>query len=102
MEVKINAGKVSLASISKLVALGYWIGTNIIFVPVFTLMTVMGAPITVNGQTIVAPTLVLGMVMIVTVPVILALQGVLIGWLVTLGLAVYGMWRPIRIAKASS
>lgn len=99
MEIKAVEGKLSLASMFGPVAVGYAIGAGVIFVPMFLLTGLLfsfaPAGVDQNGQPFSPATMILPMV--VMVPFIVALQGVMIGGLVTLGLAIYRRWGKLRV-----
>jgi hypothetical protein len=100
MEIKAVDGKLSLASLFGPVAVGYGIGAGIIFVPMFLLVGLLSsfAPMTAqNGQTVSPAMMVLPMV--IMVPFIVALQGVMFGGLVMLGLAIYRKWGTLRVTS---
>jgi hypothetical protein len=91
MEIKVVDGKLSLASMFGPVAVGYVIGAGVIVVPMFLMMGLLfslgPAVVDQDGQPVSLGTIVLPMVLMV--PFIVAMQGVMIGGLVMLGLAIY-------------
>lgn len=99
MEIKVVDGKLSLASMFGPVAVGYAIGALVIFLPMFLLMALLFsfAPVGVdqNGQSLSPAITVLPMV--IMVPFIVAMQGVMMGGLVMLGLAIYRKWGSLRV-----
>ncbi|MBL8538290.1 MAG: hypothetical protein JNM59_12865 [Hyphomonadaceae bacterium] len=101
MEIKAVDGKLSLSSLFGPVAAGYAIGAGVIFVPMFLLMGLLisfaPAGVDQNGQAVSPATMVLPMV--VMVPFIVVMQGVMIGGLVMLGLAIYRNWGTLRVAS---
>ena len=107
MEIKARDGYVSLGSLYKPIAVGYVIGMGVVFLPMFLLML----PMLVfspgvqdqSGQLVTGPGPILAMIapMIVMIPLILALQGLLIGGAILLGLAIYRTRHPIRIVTSA-
>jgi hypothetical protein len=101
MEIKAVDGKLSLASKFGPVAVGFAIGAGVIFVPMFLLMGLLysfaPAGVDQNGQPFSPAMMVFPMVIIV--PLIVAMQGVMIGGLVMLGLTIYRKWGNIRVTS---
>jgi hypothetical protein len=103
VEIKAVDGNVSLSSLYKPIAFGYAIGMGVIFIPMFVLMLpilVFSPGVQDQGGHLVTgagPILAMMAPMIVMVPIILALQGLLIGGAIVLGLAIYRTRRPIRV-----
>ena len=99
MEIKAVDGKLSVTSLFWPVAVGYGIGAGVFFVPMFLLagLLVSFAPAGVdqNGQSFSPAIMVLPMV--IMVPFIVAMQGVMMGGLVMLGLAIYRKWGTLRV-----
>jgi hypothetical protein len=99
MEIKAVDGQLSLASMFGPVAVGYAIGAGVIFVPMFLLMGLLfsfaPAGVDQNGQPFSPAMMVLPMV--IMVPFIVAMQGVMMGGLVMLGLAIYRKWGKLRV-----
>ncbi len=90
MEIKAVDGKLSLGSLFGPVAVGYGIGAGVIFLPMFVLMSLVflfSPVVDQNGQAVSGASVALPM--LIMVPFILAMQGVMIGGLVLLGLAIY-------------
>lgn len=99
MEIKAIDGKLSLASLFGPVAVGYGIGAGVIFIPMVLLMALLfsfaPAGVDQNGQTVSPAVMVLPM--IIMVPFIVVMQGVMMGGLVMLGLAIYRKWGTLRV-----
>ena len=105
MEIKAVDGNLSLGSLYRPIALGYAIGMGVIFIPLFLLML----PILVfspgvqdqSGHLVTGPGPILAMMapMLVMIPIILVLQGLIIGGVILLGLAIYRARRPIRVVS---
>jgi hypothetical protein len=107
VEIKAVDGNVSLSSLYKPIALGYAIGMGVIFIPMFLLMLPMfvfspGVQ-DQSGHLVTGPGPILAMMapMIVMIPIILAMQGLMIGGAILLGLAIYRTRRPIRIVTST-
>lgn len=104
MELLTERGRLKLGGAFKLVAVGYFVGAGAIFLPLFALVTVItvasGIPPTVNGQQVEgAGALLFSLLPLVMLPVVLAIQAVMFGGLVTLGLLLYQKFNPIRIVE---
>lgn len=99
MEIKAVDGKLSLGSLFGPIAVGYGVGAGVIFIPMFLLIGLLSffAPTAVDqsGQSI-SPSAVM-LPMIIMVPFILAMQAVMFGGLVLLGLAIYRKWGKLRV-----
>lgn len=100
------SGQLKLDGAFKLVATGYLIGAGVIFVPAFALVTLLslasGAPMMVNGQTVESGGFLLALLPLVLVPLILAMQSVMFGGLVVLGLWLYQKRRPLSVVAEPS
>ncbi len=106
MEIETKGdGQVRLGGLFKLVAVGYLLGAGAIFVPLFLLISVIavaaGAPMMVNGQPVEGGGILLALLPVLMLPVILAIQAVMFGMLVTLGLWIYSKVRTIRVARGA-
>ncbi len=104
MELRVKDGQLRPGGAFKLMATGYFLGAGVIFLPLFALVTVMllvaGVPPTVNGQAVEGDGSVLfALVPLIMVPVVLAMQAVMLGALAVLGLWLYHKWKPIRIVE---
>jgi hypothetical protein len=101
MEIKAIDGKLSLASLFGPIAVGYGIGAGVIFIPMFLVMGLLFSFIPTgvdqNGQTVSPAVMVLPMV--VMVPFIVAMQSVMIGGIIMLGLAIYRKWGTLRVSS---
>ncbi len=99
MEIKSVNGKLSVGSLFGPVAVGYAIGAGVIFLPMFLLMGILFSfsPgfVDQSGQNVSAAMFVLPM--IIMVPFIVVMQGVLMGGLVLLGLAIYRKWGTLHV-----
>lgn len=106
MELRTQGGELRLGGAFKLVAIGYFLGAAVIFVPLFLLVALIslaaGAPATVNGQEVEGGGNVLLAVlpMIFMLPVVLAFQSFMFGGLAVLGLWLYQKRRPIRVIES--
>ena len=105
MELRTTGGQLKPGGAFKLVATGYFLGAGVIFVPLFVLVTVIslaaGVPPTVNGVPIEGSGGVfVGILPLIMVPLILALQAVMFGGLAVLGLWLYSKRRAIRVVEA--
>lgn len=104
MELRTKGGLLKPGGAFKLVATGYFLGTGVIFLPLFVLVTVIfmaaGVPPLVNGEPVEGSGAVLAAFLpLIMLPVILALQAVMFGGLAVLGLWVYNKRRPIRVVE---
>jgi len=103
MEIKAINGKLSLGSMFKPIAFGYAIGMGVIFIPFFLLMLPMflfsPGVVDQGGQLVTGPGPILMMIapMFIMIPIILAMQGVMIGGAILLGLAIYRSRWPLRV-----
>lgn len=101
MEIKGIDGKLSLASLFGPVAVGYGIGAGVIFIPMFLLMGLLSlfvpSGVDQSGQTVSASAMFLPM--IIMVPFILAMQAVMFGGLIMLGLSIYRTWGTLRVTS---
>jgi hypothetical protein len=99
MEIKTIDGKLSVTSLFWPVAVGYGIGAGVFFVPMFLLMGLLmsfaPAGVDQNGQSF-NPAMVF-LPMVIMVPFIVAMQGVMMGGLVMLGLTIYRKWGTLRV-----
>lgn len=102
MELRTVGGRLKLSSAFKMIATGYVVGAGVIFLPIFTLMAVItfatGAPTTVNGEAVEGGGF-LALLPIVMVPFIIAMQSLLFGGLVVLGLWLFQKRWPIRVVS---
>ncbi|WP_312166970.1 hypothetical protein [Phenylobacterium sp.] len=100
MELRTVGGRLKASSAFKLVATGYLVGAGAIFIPLFTLVTVMlvatGAPARVNGEVVEGGEL-LNLMPILLGPIILAMQAVTFGVLVVFGLWLFQKRWPLLI-----
>lgn len=105
MELRTVGGRLKLDSTFKMVATGYVVGAGVIFLPLIILVTLVnfaaGGPMTVNGEVVEGGGF-LTFLPIVMVPVILAMQALMFGGLVTLGLWLFQMRWPIRVVSDSA
>lgn len=104
MELRTTGGQLKLGGAFKLVATGYFLGAGVIFLPLFALVTVIslaaGVPPTLNGEPVEGSGAVLvSLLPLILVPVILAVQAVMLGGLAVLGLWLYNKRRPIRVVE---
>ncbi len=104
MELRTKDGQLKPGGAFKLVATGYFLGAGVIFLPLFALVAVItlaaGVPPTVDGQPAEGGGGVLFAVLtLIMVPVVLAMQAVMLGGMAVLGLWLYQMRRPIRIVE---
>ena len=104
MELRTTGGQLKPGGEFKLVATGYFLGTGVIFLPLFALVTVTalaaGVPPTLNGEPVEGSGGVfVAFLPLFLVPVILALQAVMFGGLAVLGLWLYSKRRPIRVIE---
>jgi hypothetical protein len=101
MEIKAVDGKLSLGSLFGPIAVGYGIGAGVIFIPMFLLIGVLSlvtpAGVDQGGQTVSASAMFLPM--IIMVPFILAMQAVMFGGLIMLGLSIYRLWGTLRVTS---
>lgn len=99
MEIKAVDGKLSLGSLFAPIAVGYGVGAGVIFIPMFLLIGLLSlfgpAGVDQSGQPVNTSAMMLPMV--VMVPFILAMQAVMFGGLVLLGLAIYRTWGTLRV-----
>ena len=105
MELRAEGGQLKPGAAFKLVATGYFLGAGVIFIPMFALVGVIslaaGVPPTMNGQEVEGGVgMLVAILPLIMVPIILAMQAVMLG-----GLAVFGLWlytkrRPIRVIEA--
>lgn len=104
MELRTRGGLLKPGGAFKLVATGYFLGTGVIFLPLFVLVTVIfmaaGVPPFVNGEPVEGSGAVFAAFLpLIMLPVILGLQAVMFGGLAVLGLWVYNKRRPIRVVE---
>lgn len=104
MELRVKNGHLQLAGAFKVIATGYFLGAGLIFAPLFALSSLMswrtGASPIVNGQEVAwASGGTAAILPILILPVVLALQAVLLGGLVVFGLWLYSKRRPIRVVE---
>ena len=102
MELHTENGQLAPSGAFKLIATGYLLGAGAIFVPLFVLIAVLtlatGASAMMNGQVVHGSArFLVGLMPVVLVPVVLALQAVMFGGLVVFGLWLYTKRRPIRV-----
>lgn len=103
MELRTKDGQLKPGGAFKLVATGYFLGAGVIFLPLFALVAVIslaaGVP-TMDGQSAEGSGGVLVAVLtLIMVPVVLAMQAVMLGGMAVLGLWLYQMRRPIRVVE---
>ena len=107
MQIKIKDGKIKSSSLFKLTALGYALGAGALFIPLFLLMTLLtiaaisaGMPANVNGAPVTGGlALVAGVMPLIILPFALAVQAIIFGALITLGLWLYTRKRTIQIIE---
>lgn len=107
MKIRARDGKVQVGSLFKLASLGYLMGAGLIAVPVFLLATLFtllaisaGMPANANGAPVTGGlALVTAAMPLIVLPFILALQAIMFGGLITLGLWLYTRRRPIEIIE---
>ena len=104
MELRIAGGQLKPGGAFRLVATGYFLGTGVIFLPLFALATVTtlaaGVPPTLNGEPVEGSGgILVAFLPLILVPVVLALQAVMFGGLAVLGLWLYSKRRPIRVIE---
>lgn len=104
MELRTKNGRLEAGGAFKLVAIGYFLGAGVIFIPLFALVAVIslaaGVPPTVDGQPVGGGGGILFAVLpLILVPVILAMQAVMLGGVAVLGLWLYQKRRPIRVVE---
>ena len=90
MELRTIGGQLKAGAAFRLIAIGYIIGAGVIFGPLFLLATLaMGVqrPVMLVG----------GLIQLLLLPIILAIQSILLGGGVVLGLWLYQKRRPILI-----
>ncbi len=107
MELRTEDGQLKPSGAFKLIATGYLVGASAIFVPLFLLINlvllVTGAPATMNGQVVKGGDgLLVGLMQLIMLPIILALQAVMVGGLVVFGLWLYSKRQPIRVVAKNS
>lgn len=99
MNIKVVDGKLSIGSLFVPVVAGYAIGAGAIFLPMALLTGLLIAlspgVVDQNGQAVSGAAM--GLPMIIMVPVIVVIQGVMIGGLVLLGLVIYRNWGTLRV-----
>jgi hypothetical protein len=104
VELRTKDGQLELGGAFKLMATGYFLGAAVIFLPLFALVSVIslaaGGPSAVNGQPAEAGGVILFAILpLIMVPVILAMQAVMLGGLAVLGLWLYRKRKPIRVVE---
>lgn len=92
MELRTVNGRLELGGVFKLFATGYLLGAGVLFVPLFALVElfglVTGAPVPLDGQAVSDGTgPLVGLMMLIMAPIVVAMQSVMFG-----GLAVLGIW----------
>jgi len=105
MKIIVRDGKIQAGQIFKLSALGYVLGAGLIFIPVFVLATIFtvmaissGMPAQVNGAQVTGGlAMVAGIMPLIVLPFVLAIQSVIFGGLITLGLWLYTRRRSIEV-----
>lgn len=107
MNLKIRDGQLTLGSVFRLAAVGWAVCGLIIFGGIFLLLLLIGiagGAMLVNGETINGRGAVLMAMlpMIVILPVILALQAVMFGGMITGGAALYRLWRPLSVSAETT
>ena len=85
MKIIITDSGIKFSSLMKLVFFGYFIGMGLIIIP-FVFLDIVYLKSFTNG-----------IVAIVILPIILLLQGILLGLLINLGLFIYKKFKPIVI-----
>lgn len=104
MELRTENGHLKPGGAFKLMAAGYFLGAAVIFVPLFALVALVslaaGVPTTVNGQPVEGGGVLVNLLPLLMVPVVLAVQAVMLGGLAVLGLWLYTRRRPIRVVEA--
>lgn len=104
MELRTTGGLLKLGAAFKLVAVGYFLGAAVFFIPLFALVTVItlaaGVPPTLNGDPVEGSGGVLvAFIPLIMVPVILAIQAVMLGGVSVAGLWLYSKRRQIRVVE---
>lgn len=102
MELKTTDGRLKLGSVFKLVATGDLLGAGVIFIPGFALIALgglaTGVPVKWGGQVVEgAAATFLTLMPLVMIPFVLAMQAMMFGGLIVLGLALYQTRRPLRV-----
>ena len=85
MKIIITDSGIKFSSLMKLVFFGYFIGMGLIIIP-FAFLDIVYLKSFTNG-----------IIAIVILPIILLLQGILLGLLINLGLFIYKKFKPIVI-----
>ncbi len=102
MNLKTYDGKIEPVSFFKFVFVGHAIGVTTVFLPLFLLVSAMGAFVPMedsNGDAL--PKWAALIIMPTMVPIIAAFQGLIVGGIVTLGLWVYTRRRKITLEAKS-
>ena len=96
MELRTVGGKLVLGDAFKLTTIGSLIGTAVIFVPFFLLfgLLVWVISATQSEPSFVGYILLLQLIML---PIVLVMQAIMTGAMVTLGLWIYRWRRPIKV-----
>ena len=98
VELRMVNGKLNPSGTFKLIATGYLIGAGVIFVPLFAIATLfgfaIGAPTRLNGGVV---GLFVELMPLIMVPIIVAMQALMIGGIVVFGLWLYQKRWPIRV-----
>jgi len=102
MELKTSDGKLALDGVYKLVAWVWALGAGALFVPMFALLTVVGVvtgQMSVNGEMVYGrgPVLMAMLPGLIGLPLIITLQGFLLGGVITFGLWLYQRRRPLTL-----
>ena len=107
MELQTQNGRLKPGGAFKLLATGYFLGAAVIFLPLFALIAVIaaisigaGGPALLNGEQVQGGAAIFVAILpLVMLPMILAMQALMIGGLAVLGLWLYNKWRPILVVE---
>lgn len=102
MDLRTVNGQLKPGAAFRLIATGYLFGAGALFIPLFAVITIVmvvgGAPMKVNGENVHGSARLLAQLApVLMVPIILAMQSVMIGGLIVFGLWLYQKRRPIRV-----
>ena len=97
MKIRASGGSPELASLYRVVTIGYVIGAGALFlIPTILAVTFggLGSATSSPGQSTPSPFL-----FVLLVPIVLGMQSLIFGGIVILGLAIYRRWRPIAVVS---
>lgn len=102
MQLKSVDGKLTLGSAYKLFVISWIFGCHILFgafAAIFTLIALASEQATINGVIVegTGPILTAMIPVLLLFPVVIIIQSFIAGGMLVLGLAVYRLWRPIKI-----